>query len=247
MAEKADATERLETLPVLSDPELEAAAEDPYAQVRFERHDETAKRQEALRRTQWAVLGLVLILGVLIAALLHASREAKVIPYVVEVDRHGNAVASGPATEMPEVDRRLIVHHLVLWITRARTVTRDSGLQRREILEAYELTGGRAVGLLNDWYRETKPFARAESQTITVTVDDVESLLALDSSLDRWRIQWTETRRSASGAQLGTELWQALVTVEVDPPERLEEVHANPLGVFVTDFDWTRISDSSQD
>ena len=236
----------LQSLPVLSASDLKESADDPYAQVRFERHDETRRRQEALRRTQWAVLLLVLITAGLIVAFLDASREAKVIPYVVEVDRHGNAVAAGPASQVAQTDRRLIIHHLVLWITRTRTVTRDAHIQRREILEAYELTGGRAVGLLNDWYRERKPFALAQTQTVTVTVDDVESLLAFDASLDRWRIQWTETRRSSSGATVGTELWQALVTVEVDPPERLDEVRANPLGIYVTDFDWTRISDSSE-
>lgn len=240
------------SLPVVTTSDLDRAARaaraagNPYARVRFDRHDRTRKHQESLRRTQWAVLGLVVVVAGLLVALAHASREAKVIPYVVEVDRHGTAVAAGPATRVPEVDRRLIVHHLVLWITRARTVTRDAALQRREILEAYELTGGRAVGLLNDWYRETKPFGRAETETVTVTVEDVESLLAVDSSLDRWRLQWTETHRSPAGGTVRTELWQALLTVEVDPAERLDEVEANPLGVFVTDFDWTRISDSSE-
>lgn len=232
------------SLPALTASDLDDASKaGVYHRVRFERWDHVRRQHTVLRRTQWTVIGLLVVLGGLVAAYVHVSQEARVIPYVVEVDRHGNALTIGPASELNEPDRRIITHHLVLWITRARTVTRDAALQRREIMETYDLTSGRAVGLLNDWYRERKPFALAEKQTITVTVDeDVESVLALDDSLERWRIQWTETIRTRGGSVQATELWQALVTIQVDPPDRLDEVTANPLGIYVTDFDWTRLS-----
>lgn len=176
----------------------------------------------------------------LTAGLLAQSQRTRITPYVVDVDRHGHAVAFRPADRLADPGRALRVHEVSRWVRHVRTVTTDRAVQRHLVLTAYAYTGGRAVTLLNDWYRAEPPFARAERGTVEV---EVTSVLALPEGRDGWQVQWTETRRDRHGTRAATERWQALVTLDLDPPERVEEVLTNPLGLRVVDFDWTRLPD----
>lgn len=231
------------TLPVVSSGELLPPrgkdAEAVYGPARFDRADRYHAQRVALGRAQLLNLLLAATVLALLGGLLYHASRTHIRPYVVEVDRHGEALAFGPAAEMADPDRRMILHALTLWIVHARTVTIDRTLERREILAAYAYTGGRAVALLNAWFKRHPPFARAERETVSV---DVESLLAADETNRRFRLQWTETVRNPAGALLREELWQALVTLEVHPPAAVEEVLSNPLGIRVTDFDWQRLT-----
>lgn len=240
---RASETPRVpQALPVLSSGELAAPKEhpvgDPYGPARFARSQQIAELGRALRRAHTLNLLLSLLAAALLAGLLYHSTRTRIRPYVVEVDHRGHAVAAGIAPEMPSPDERMILHALSVWIVRTRTVTTDRTLQEREILLAYAFTRGPAVARLNDWYRDHPPFARARRETVSV---ELESILALDESERRFRVQWTETVRSLSGAVTETQPWQAVVTVTVDPPERVEEVLTNPLGIAVSSFDWQRL------
>ena len=227
------------TLPAAASGELRSGDGSPYREVRFERSNLQAERARALRRAQVLSIALVALAALLGGGLLHHANRSKLVPYVVEVDRHGAAAAFGPAEELIEPDRRMIVHVLGLWVRSARTVTLDRVELRRQLERAYAHTGGRAVGLLNDWYRRHPPFVRLEEETVSVA--EIDSVLSMGESEERFRVQWTEEIRTPGGALVRRELWQALVTVAVDPPEAIEEVVVNPLGIRVTDFDWQRL------
>lgn len=230
------------TLPVVSSGELArpkgASPADPYGPERFARSNQIAEQAFALKRAHSVNLLLALLAVGLFAGLLYHSTRTRIRPYVVEVDRSGHAVAAGVAEEMPSPDERMILHAISVWIVRTRTVTTDKTLQQREIVRAYAFTRGPAVSRLNDWYRTHPPFARARRQTVSV---ELESILALDETARRYRVQWTETVRSLSGSVIETQPWQAVLTVTVDPPERTEEVLTNPLGIAVATFDWQRL------
>lgn len=230
------------TLPVVSSGELAppegAQPLDPYGPERFARSNQIAEQAFALKRAHTLNLLLALLAVGLFAGLIYHSTRTRIRPYVVEVDRRGHAVAAGVAEEMPAPDERMILHAISVWIVRTRTVTTDKALQQREIVRAYAFTRGPAVKRLNDWYRTHPPFARARRQTVSV---ELESILALDDTARRYRVQWTETIRSPSGGVIDTQPWQAVLTVTVDPPERTEEVLTNPLGIAVTTFDWQRL------
>jgi type IV secretory pathway TrbF-like protein len=72
---------------------------------------------------------------------------------------------------------------------------------------------------------------------------EIDSVLSMGEGEESFRVQWTEEIRTPGGALERRELWQALVTVAVDPPEAIEEVLVNPLGIRVVDFDWQRIEE----
>ena len=195
-----------------------------------------------LLRTSRILLALVMATNAaLVAALIWQAGRSRVVPWVVEVDRAGAAVAMGPADRPAEPTRAMVVYALQLFFRSARTVTPDEALQRRLILDAYAYAGGAAVGELNDFFRRRSPFVRAERERVSPRVT---SVLALDPEETAWRVQWEEAVHSPAGAALRTEQWQAVATIEIEPPEAPEEVLTNPAGIRVVRFDWTRLPES---
>ena len=234
-------TERpVATVPVRSSGELARGGEPPSPYLVAGRLRANAYLDLARTLANYRLLGAALLVVdlVLVGVVVWQSGQTRIVPYVVEIDGWGNAVAFGPADRLADPDRSMLVHTISRWLWNVRAVTLDPGVQRRLVLDAYAHTGGRAVALLNRWYRAHPPFARAEAGSVSV---QVTSVLALAESESRWQVQWVEVERDRSGGHRRTHRWQAVVTVDVDPPERVEEVVTNPLGIRVVDFDWTRL------
>lgn len=221
-----------------------SAPEHPYLDARRLRAHAYLDLAKSL--TNYRLLAALLLAAnlALTAGLLAQSRRTRITPYVVHLDQHGQAVAFRPADRLADPGRAMRIHELSRWLRNVRTVTLDRAVQRHMVLTGYAYTGGRAVALLNTWYRAEPPFARAERGTVGV---QVTSVLALPGSDASWQVQWTETHRDLHGGLVAEERWQALVTLDLEPPARVEEVIANPLGLRVVDFDWTRLPDPASE
>src|SRR5579863_5006518 len=65
-----------------------------------------------LARAKWnwqvVALGLLAVLAVVVVGYVRLAEQARVTPYVVEVDKLGRAVAIGPAERMGETDPRMV-------------------------------------------------------------------------------------------------------------------------------------------
>lgn len=230
------------TIPSLGSELLAPTAEGHYFRARQLRANAYLSQARALWSARLVVLALAVVDLALTGALLWLSSRSTVVPYVVEVDPTGRAVAVGPATPGAPTARpakAVVVHALQLFFTHARTVTADRELQRRLLLDAYAYAGGRAVSLLNEAYRRQSPFALAERMSIA---PQVTSVLALTADESAWQVQWSEAVRGQSGTLLRTETWQATATISIEPPTTAEELSANPFGIRVTSFDWIRLT-----
>ena len=59
------------------------------------------------------------------------------------------------------------------------------------------------------------------------------------ASDDSFRIAWTE-RRYRDGALADTTRWSAILTVTIQTPRTPDALRKNPLGLFVTAFNWSK-------
>ena len=85
------------------------------------------------RNWQLAALGLLLANVTLAGGLTWLSTQARVTPFVVEVDRLGQAVAFGPAERLRKSDERLIRYQLGMLVHDLRTVLTDQEAQKEMI------------------------------------------------------------------------------------------------------------------
>ena len=54
-----------------------------------------------------------------------------------------------------------------------------------------------------------------------------------------YQVQWRETTYD-QGATTSTANWTGLFTTKIQPPKNEAELRANPLGVYITAFQWSR-------
>lgn len=187
-------------------------------------------------KRNWQIVASALLLSntALAAALAWQSTQSRVTPFVVEVDRLGHAIAFGPAERLRKADERLIRYQLGMLIHDLRTVVGDAGAQKELLTRAYAYARGPSVAFLQNHFSENNPFETARTWRVGVKL---KSILRLSEKT--WQLQWSEDRRTVAGAEVDSRDWQAVLTIEEDPPKTTEALLLNPLGLYVTEITWS--------
>ena len=210
-----------------------AALETPYLSARREWNERYGDYIARARSWRWAAFGAIAVALALAIGVVWQGAQSKVVPYVVEVDKLGDAVAVARADRAAPVDVRVIKAQLAAWIVDVRSVSSDPLAQKAALSRSYATTAATATLFLNDYYRQHSPFS--QNRTVAVSVDAV-----LPISNQTYQIQWSEDGRDLQGRALATTHWLASVTVAFDPPTDERGVLSNPLGLYVTGISWTQ-------
>ena len=197
-----------------------------------------ASRVQA-RNWRLMAFGCLALSAGLSGGLLWQSLQSRVTPYVVEVDRFGEARAVAPAIQDYRPADAQIAWHLARFITNVRSVSTDPVLVRRNWLSAYDFATDRAALFLNEYARASDPFSAIGTRSVSVQMTSV--VRASDVS---FQVKWTE-RVFERGSLAGTTRWTAILTVAIRTPRTAEQLRKNPLGVFVNAIDWSRELDAA--
>lgn len=192
-----------------------------------------AARVQARNWRVMALGGLLLSSG-LSAALVWQSLQSRVTPYVVEVDRLGEARAVSPADTAYRPTDPQIAWHLANFVTNVRSRSLDPVLMRRDWLSAYDFATRRGAQFLGAYARAAKPFAAVGERTVSVQVSSV--VRASDRS---FQVKWIEAAFERGNAA-GLSHWTGILTVVVRPPNSADTLRRNPLGLYVDAIDWSR-------
>ena len=222
-----------------------APGQNPYLNGReewLERYGNYIKRA-----SQWrlmAVFCLLLAAGSVAANVIMAA-QYKVVPYIVEVDRIGQAAAVSRADLASPAPKRLIQAELANVIMNWRTVTADLDLQKKMVERRSYFMAGSAKGQMRQWYEANNPFDRAkEGKLVQVSIKG----LPLPVSQDSWRVEWTETVRGHTGAVLvDPQTFEATLTVQLQPPATDAQVMQNPGGIAITGLSFSRVLGGGSD
>jgi len=167
-------------------------------------------------------------------ALIWQSLQSRVTPYVVEVDRLGEARAISEAEAGYHPTDPQIAWHLAKFVENVRSISLDPVLMRRDWLAAYDFATERGARFLGEYARSAKPFDQVGEKTVSVQVTSV--VRASDRS---FQVKWTETAFDR-GTQTGVAHWTGILGVRMNPPRSAETLRRNPLGVYVDAIDWSR-------
>lgn len=197
-----------------------------------------AKGKRNWQIVAFASLGL---LAVVTFSYIKLASESRITPYIVEVDRLGQAAAFGPAERLQKTDERLIVSQLGLLVRNLRSVYPDPVAQRELLERGYAFVAPSAASTLNAYFADPQNDPRLLARQFSRQVL-VQSVLPVPDS-DNWRVQWTETETPIGmGAAPRTTAWEAYLTVRVVPPSKASEIQDNPLGLYVTAINWTPVT-----
>jgi type IV secretory pathway TrbF-like protein len=208
--------------------------ETPYqraAQVWDERIG--SARVQAKNWRLMAFGSLILSVG-LAGSLVWQSTHGTVVPWVVQLDKLGQAQVVAPATADYTPSDPQIAWYLAQFIQDVRAVPADPVVVRQNWLQAYDFTTTAGATALNEYARADDPFAKLGKQQIAVDVSSV-----IRASPDSFRVAWVE-HRYLDGALADTTRWTAILTVAIQPPTDADRLRKNPLGVFINAINWSK-------
>jgi type IV secretion system protein TrbF len=197
-------------------------------------------------RQTWQVVGILSLLIALagVGGIIQVGSESKFVPYVVEVDKLGQAAAVAEAQRAAPADARVVHASVASFVSDARLVSPDVALQRKAVFRVYSMLAPNdpATAKMNEWLNgseDSSPFKRAAKETVSI-----EILSVLPQTPDTWQVDWMETVRDRQGVAKGLPYrMRALVTVFVvhsTPQTTEEQIRNNPLGIHVRDYAWSR-------
>lgn len=203
------------------------------------------------RNWQLAAFGALGVAGVLSVGFVTLATQARITPYVVEVDRLGRAQAFAPAERIAAADPRVVTSAVAGWVRDIRTVVADAVAQQDMVRRAYAFLDQGAAGWLDAYFTDPARDPRVLAATLSRTVE-VTSVLPLPAAPGAvrpgpnvpatWKVAWLETDYLRGGGPPTTAAWEGYLTTRQVPPTTSDRMEANPLGLFITSVNWTQVT-----
>jgi type IV secretion system protein TrbF len=188
------------------------------------------------RLATFASLGLVLVS---IVGMIFLGAQPKAVPHIVQIDKLGAPTYLGPVGQSLRDFRpsdAVLKYHLRRFIDDTRTVSSDPAVMKRNWIDAYTLITQSAGNQLTAYAQQVEPFKRMQAERLSV---DVLSVVQL--SKDTWQADWRETNWDKGGTETASSIWRGTFRVFLRIPDSEEQLVANPIGLFVDEFHWSKV------
>jgi type IV secretion system protein VirB5 len=226
-------------------PPTRVSEDSPFLAARHEFTNAFGDLARGKRNWQVLAYALVGLLALVTIAYVHLAASARVVPYVVQVDRLGQVAAVGLADALRQPDERLMASELAQFVRAIRTVlpAPAAAAQGELLRRGYAFVAPRAAAFLNDYFAKPEHDPRLLGLRLARQVD-VASVLRVPHS-DVWRLRCETERSTAPGGLMRTVAWEGYLTVTLVPPTTAEVLQENPLGLSITSVSWTQVTETS--
>jgi type IV secretory pathway TrbF-like protein len=208
--------------------------ETPYQRAAQVWDDRIGSARVQARNWRLMAFGSLALSAGLSAGLFWQSMNGSIVPWVVQVDRLGQAQAIAPATADYQPNDAQIAFYLARFIEQVRGIPADAIIVRQNWLRAYDFTTQAGALALNDYARSNDPFAKVGRSQVAIEVSSV-----IRASPSSFRVAWIE-RRYQDGSLASTERWSAILTIAVQPPRDADTLRKNPLGIYINAINWSK-------
>ena len=221
--------------------------ENPYLSARKEYGDRYGSSVKDAARWRQISFFLVMLCVAFGALMMWMASQNKVIPYIVQVDKQGYAVAIKSSEQGAVADTRVIVATLGGFFVNFKTVITDVSSQKRMVNEVYSYLakGSAAESFVSHYYQEHNPFVATQDRNRYTVQVEIRSIVRSGSNDKSWQVLWSEEKLE-QGTVIERTDWRAIVSIAVSPVRELEEVIKNPLGIFITDINMAQDLNSQQ-
>jgi type IV secretory pathway TrbF-like protein len=206
----------------------------PYQKAAQVWDDRIGSARVQARNWRLMAFGCLALSTGLAGSLVWQSTQGTITPWVVEVDRLGQAQRVAPANTDYQPTDPQIAYHLARFIEDVRGLPADAIVLRQNWLRAYDFTTDRGAAALNDYARTNDPFARLGKVQVSVEVSSV-----IRASSESFRVAWVQ-RAYDNGSLSSTERWTAILSVVIETPRDADRLRKNPLGVYVHAINWSK-------
>lgn len=208
--------------------------ETPYQRAAQVWDERIGSARIQARSWRYAFFGALGLSACLTGGIVWQGSQGSIIPWVVQVDKLGEALAVAPAVSDFDPSDPQIAFHLARFIEQVRSIPDDPIIVRQNWLRAYDFVTDRGALVLNDYARTNDPFAAVGREQVGIDVTSV-----IRASPASFRVAWVE-RRYRDGSLAETSRWTAILTITVQTPRTPDALRKNPLGIFVNAINWSK-------
>lgn len=160
-----------------------------------------------------------------------------VVPYIVEVNRHGTIAAQPiPAAHLNPTHNELRFF-LARWAH--NLVALNPELTKRHLVTDYKMARGEALPQFKAWLRRYNPLRRLMSDPTLRVSAQVVSVNFLGKGNAYIKMDATESS-SQVGGRIKDLRYAITVTYVIVPPTVVADIYKNPEGIYITNFSITR-------
>ena len=178
---------------------------------------------------------VLLVISNIYFALMRQPRD-----YVLEIDNR-NRVTYGGALDAQIVNYDAYMpNEIIRFVENWRMVTGDNTMQKIAASRLYcmLIPETAASTRMDEYYRDpvNNPFEVNQEKTRTVSMRNI-----LQQSERTWHVEFAETTRNHNGEIMGdNKLFKAQMVISRGQP-RESCMESNPLGVYITDLNWSNV------
>jgi type IV secretion system protein TrbF len=209
-------------------------SETPFHKASQVWDDRIGSARVQARNWRLLAFGNLFLSATLVGVIIFQAARGSVTPWVVEIDKLGQAQAISPAVADYRPTDPQIAWHLARFIENVRAIPADPVIVRQNWLAAYDFVTDKGATALNNYARANDPFTKVGKLQVAVEISSV-----IRASNDSFRVAWVE-RRYENASLAATERWTAILSVVLDTPHDAERLRKNPLGVFVHAVNWSK-------
>lgn len=206
----------------------------PYARAAQDWDERIGSSRVQARNWRLMAFGALGLAALSLGGFIYTANQTRIATYVVPVTERGQPgriVMAGKAYQPATSE---IAYFLADWVSLVRSKSIDGVVIRANWQRAYNFITAQAEQTLNSFARDNNPFARVGEEARTIEVVTV-----LPRSNDTYQVTWRETVYT-NGVPGKPETWTGLFTIRISPPQTEQALRANPLGIFITSFQWSR-------
>lgn len=189
---------------------------------------------------RYVVIVSCLAFFVSIGITLYAVSLPESIPVLVTMNDFGEASYVGAVSRrsyqnfsVPEI---AVQYQVKKFINLRCTLSTDRAVMKKSLSETYHLLTSTTAAKYSAWLKEENPFAEFGNHTREVFFQTEP----LQLSRDTYQIDFQVTTRQLSGAVVDTRTFRAVISVKTLQPSD-DDIRDNPLGIYITAFDFKEI------
>ncbi len=188
----------------------------------------------------WKIITFISLFATLLSilGLIYIGSKNKLVPYVVEVDKLGAIQAINYAKQKHIDNQRVIKYSLADFIQNFKTIYGDAKIQKEMILKIYRYLSPSytAYNVVNSYYQEHSPFERLTKERVRVQINSVVKI-----NEATYQVDWEEIVSDPRGIKIRTDNFKASMIITLNPPTTQSEIMKNPIGLFIKEFNFTKI------
>ena len=183
-----------------------------------------------------AFFGALALCFLLVIGLLYQSAKSTVTPYIIEVGPGGEVLAATRAVQANRTPNDPeIKYFLAKWVKDVRGLPLDVVVKKQSWVSAYGAMRQKAALKMNEIVKKDDPMSRVGQETISVTPAAIVKM-----SDKTYQVRWTEDVFTKEGSPKQSYRMTGLISVDFSQPTTEKEIMANPLGLYITDFSWSK-------